>query len=1158
MALSRRTRKRLVILGIIGLAGIGGVVTLKLVNRAQAQRTFEAKREAGFAAYEEGNYTEAFSDLQYVYWATPQNERTSDLVLSLAQCRAKVPAENGSHILRAIDLAQESIRIDPANSDADELLLDLYARIRYFTELRTVAERMLAKDSTDRIAMERQIEAFNGLGMVDDAVSTARALVDAYPDDLSAHSVLVQVLLLNGGTTGEAADYAKQLAEQNDDRMQAHLIHAAASLSVGRLVEGAEAARRASTMELNDMEELSSLLFVLDSATAQDPELATIADRVLEAQISSGDHGDEAALIAAERAWCSGRSSDVPGLLERVLENPQDAPNDALGWAGLSGHEDAAEFAAILSERQSRIASIWAALIRATASAEDGDLDRALESAKTVSEFGPSEFEFLGSADLAAEFVLATIERQMGLTRSAEVRLTDLARVPAWRIARLALAELYLDTSRSHLAASVLAQDRVLTRTRAGALAYVRSMIQGAEGNSPGAPDPEAILQTISSIESQVPSHLILPYRLRAEVLSGDAAAAELTLDLIEAEGSKDVGSLLVAARNAPDPIAERIYDFLGEDAATAVSIAQAFDGGASSSVSEAIAELDRKIANAENDGARQVLGIARIEALDRARHPDTVEAMRKLSDQYPAAPSVQLAVLGSVSAWQDEPLVSRAIERLRAVTGDDDPSWPLFDARRLLAFGDGQRDLADAIQNLKRVLVSNPNDEAALLLSAEAWGQLGDNDRRLETLGRAWDSGGSPGRVLPQLIVGLREAGRLRDAERRLDEFVSLGILEVNAMRRRAALLELFGRWDDAVRERRSLAESNDANDLHALGVLLARTGNATEAGGVFARLAEAPGVTPEQVEDIASFEAGRSGASAGLAILDRLNGVDEPGRLTRRRADLLKRLGEDDAAVELIDAQLIEVPDDHTSRRWLVRHWITRGDVESARLVLDAAPGGWKTQPELSVMGELLDRAEEGGEGLMASLATMAAEETSSAAMQALAEALSFRADNPEQDERFLSMLKELTTNSPAFYPGWASYIGLLNERGDSVQAIAAARTATRLLPGDPRPARDAAQLLAVAGRAEEARSAAEEWRRRSISDALSPDVFLARLDIDQDEPGRAVRTLRPWIDRGAGASRQDVLEAWALALAADGKPDEARAAIRAGSLGATRNSG
>jgi cytochrome c-type biogenesis protein CcmH/NrfG len=93
------------------------------------------------------------------------------------------------------------------------------------------------------------------------------------------------------------------------------------------------------------------------------------------------------------------------------------------------------------------------------------------------------------------------------------------------------------------------------------------------------------------------------------------------------------------------------------------------------------------------------------------------------------------------------------------------------------------------------------------------------------------------------------------------------------------------------------------------------------------------------------------------------------------------------------------------------------------------------------------------------------------------------------PDKPEEFIAALVRITQRDARFFPAWLLLAEFHWRRGQTEEALAAARNACRNAPTEPRPARLASELLAAAGRLDEALVMARKWQERSGADPYPP---------------------------------------------------------------------
>ena len=139
MALNHRARKRLGILLVIVvfLCVIGGIGWLG--RNIIRDRNASYAREEGMSLWEAGNYEEALPRLSA---AVTRNREDVELLILLADTRARVPLPGNRNILTAIGMYRNALHIQPENLEVLNGMLRLQTRAGMIAQLIDTAKKL--------------------------------------------------------------------------------------------------------------------------------------------------------------------------------------------------------------------------------------------------------------------------------------------------------------------------------------------------------------------------------------------------------------------------------------------------------------------------------------------------------------------------------------------------------------------------------------------------------------------------------------------------------------------------------------------------------------------------------------------------------------------------------------------------------------------------------------------------------------------------------------------------------------------------------------------------------------------------------------------------------------------------------------------------------
>ncbi len=438
-----RAKKRIALLAgavVLLTAMAAGAYAIK---QAHTRKLMDQWLSDGMTSYKAGNYETAMGQLGNYVGRTKKNE---EAIMALADCRRRLPMENGKHILIAIGLVNAAAKLNPTDPAPLEMLLDLYGQARFLTERLQVAESLLALQKDNRNALDAKVVTLALLGKVNDAYDAAVAMTAAHPQDVHAHEYVIQLMTELHKDGGVIRTYADDTAAKYKDDPAFVMMQAKAHFSTGDAPGAIVLAKQLATMPVKSAEGLGGMLLLLDGLSGADPSMVATADDVL-AREMSGPLARDVAAVAAERSWKAGQPELAREHAAKAIDpaQPQAAATEALGWwiflGAASGKtlEDPEIKAGLaeLSKRTGSVAAYWTNLCEGTAALSAGNLPKAHE-----------HFELAATAGYKpdiAEYLLGDVLQREGEWRQAEMSWERLALTqPSWRVIHMALVTLLL------------------------------------------------------------------------------------------------------------------------------------------------------------------------------------------------------------------------------------------------------------------------------------------------------------------------------------------------------------------------------------------------------------------------------------------------------------------------------------------------------------------------------------------------------------------------------------------------------------------------------------------------------------------------------------------------------------------------------------------
>ncbi|MDY7109366.1 MAG: tetratricopeptide repeat protein [Planctomycetota bacterium] len=1175
MRLSKKAKRRLVVLTAVAVMAVIGVSGVKMIRAHQQERLIAAAHEKGAAAYERGDLQTALDELKYYVQHKKHDPEVVETLLDFADARRRLPLPNAQHLVEAMGYYHHARKLldnhpdlpgrDALLLETQRKLLELYALLGMRVELVETADRVLAGHPDDTDALAARARALYLDRELAEALKSAERLVAIEPADPAWRHLQLQIMQGMAVPDDELIAQCDRWIDAWDGDGRLHLLKAGWLAELGRMDEARRVAEIAAERGADTLEILQHTVSLLDLL-----QMSEIASTVLADARQRFPQEQWVPEATVRRLWQAGRVDEALAELERAERDFDSLDSGLLRLSvvvlvAAEREEEARpaleqlEAAAIEGEA-GRGDRAWAEALRARLHLTESTWREAVEAyqrALAADGDDPILHFLLGEAyAMAGEHALAVEAYGRAFTRQ-----------PSWLVAGATYAEALLTAGRPHEAFRIAST--LLDRAPEGRLSvyllvartYLASLKAGGDPVIVEADTSRSIdiVQLLSAMREQLPQRgdvsillaraCCLTGRLREaqgvvrEELSAEAPNTNVLLPLARISrrhGLNLEGELLARARELDGltiPIALARAELLLEQ-----------DRGA-----EGLALIDRAIGLAppEKRNAPETRR-ARCEYLVRIDHPEALSALADLIDD-PAQPvPVLLFVLSQPEVWEEETLARAAVDRLERRLGEHAPQVRLAEANAMLRFrGDEEARRAKAIVMIGDVLEQCPDSLPALILMAQA-SLVGENpspDRAIEHLQRAVNL--APGRsdLLVRLIALLQRAGDYETADRYLAHLSRLAEYDPGAMRSEMRLRHVQGDFEGALlRFGGAVDEDAPVADQLVLAALHARAGEHDAAEAIYQRLLRITDHDGLVAAQAAEFYANTGRFEKGLALF---------GKVGEEEAPLLKggfylRHSRFDEAERWLTKTLEAEPESVEAHHQLARLYAARAQPEKAR---EYALAGLRLEPRHAGLRATLAMANIGadasGRGEAIKLLRELGRENDS-----LLDTLTLLEQIPVEDGRTsptdvnLQAARTLTEAHPQFLPAWLLAITLHREAGQMRETIDLARRAVGRFPAHAEPAEWASRLLIDAGRWSEALVEAREWRRRSLDRPLSADLALATILLRLDRPGDAAETLAPYADRFASRrdAEPDRFALWLTTLVQAGRAHEAWEIIRA----------
>lgn len=1116
MPLSKRTRRRLILLGAIVLVLAGSVIGAKAVLDWRRAQSLESARAEGFEAHERGDHATVLARLGPLIRQSPDD---LELVRAVAFARVRLVEPDGGHLASAAVLLQKVVELDAQDLEARRELLQIYPRLGFLRETLDTADAILEAAPRDPDAVEARVQVLAAMGRWSEASEEATALVAADPNSEKWKQLQISTALASGAPVEEVVEIAKAWPKSDFEDGLDDLVLAALLAVAGEAQSSADLASVAVDRGAGSGDRLAAMLSMLE-----DLGRAGDADRLIRQYAAQGDLGDPAfAVIASSWALAAGRVDFLEEALGKVPPGSEAYSEYLISMAMLSLGSDAPD----------RIR--WVEALRSSTPLR-GESVRAREA-------------ILAAADASVRVDPSMLDRLFDRARGVDATVPELLSAAFAAIsvgdghAAKRFAERAESISSTMMGGLLLVDARVRLGEMVGAVEAAVSLV----GRHPARIEPSLMLVTVWSDAGMLPSDTLerirrvtqtsQPLQLADRIVESvgmippianayvAAGIAGRRPDLLE-----DAVVTLVAANPAPIDAMLQVHERIAvlapnlagvlrerlREAAPADPrvIAISIDGDATGS--SAIVRLRESLPLGDADPV--VRGQAWMALLSRTEGLDDLEFRTLAGEALEAAPTNFLLasrVLYDPRTWRDPEFSRTLVDRVKRLRGEDSPEHVIAEANWLLLHApEDARARTEAIAALNNQYLSDPESfvVGATLLRLMIADSGGDPQSAIR-LGRQLIAARRDAIEMYPIVISLMQSqGMLGEAEKLLAEFEAIDREGGASARQRVLANFQQGNFDELVRSLVKLSSaSGEASDLLTLGM-------ASEANGDLAR-AEAAYRQALDDDKTAAEALVRLGT-----VLRRMGKLDEFEAILAARGGSLTEVQR-----EIAMAEIMYSGGDFRGAVAKLQDLAARqgGDpaVWLALALASSAAGDLKTAGDAAVRGLLVDAASVELQSLAMAAALEDAGWAESAVLSAdragrlpasLVEGVRLlraaRASNGRlaPDANQLRAARELCSRFGDSINVWRVAAAMHQAAGQSAESKSIASAAARRFPDAPDPVEWQVIAASSLGDLDQASSLCIEWRRLSFPEVRRVDETQAAIELARNRPDAALPLL------------------------------------------------
>lgn len=1120
MPLSKRARRRLLLLSILAVVVAGGTAGAYAFYRIQSQRNFENALARGLEASRAGDHAEVLKTLGPLLRRLNDNH---EVVFAVASSRYAVPEQDDGHLLPALRLFRRAAELKADDLPSREVLLKLYPQQGFLREAMDTADEVLSMAPGHPEALETRARGYAAMGRWPEATADSEELVRLYPNEERWKQMQVSVALAGGMTPDEVLVMTEAWPPADPPDGLNHLIRASLWSVMGRSDEAGPLIDQGVVLGAGTLDNLRAMMSMLDDL-GRVPQSEDLLRRFVE----GSDWNEEIADLATAWAFAQSRGDLVREFATSAVESGAPVGAAALARGAVMSMATAPESVDPMIDR----------LRAAAAEAESDSLERAmLEGIEVVRSLqrGAGLDRYQRLQELASRHaddpVLQTLSVQASLIvgdAAAAQRRTQSGGSGASLQQMLLQAELLLRGGRVVDAMTVAVE---AVERHPGRIEPVVLLADGWSRTSSLPADlSDRIRRSTGSIsafdlaarvhDASGPIPQVSRLLLRAAVAAGRADAAEDVVVAAIGDGSFSSADLFELAVELPADQADlrdRLLARMRELDAADPRIALVEVAAAGDELRTADARSRLPISD-EDGGVRALAWLA----LMRVAAASDDQEFLGLVDEAVVAERGNLRLMSQLLSdrrvWGDRERVTRIIDAVASTLGDDSEAVVLARANAALVFSP---DDAEAIgSSLRRVneLSAAGADSLSVgvtllrLLQIDATGEPATAIRLGQRLiARNPDAF----ELYPLVIEMLQRQGMLDEADRYLRQFEQIDRAGILSARQRAGQYFQEGDFAGLVLTLAGLADRSGAiRDLLLLAQAQEATGEWSKAEETYRRALGAGEVPWDGIARLAALLS-RSGRLDDASELLEANAEAFPlGLLALVRGELLLSLGDLQGA-ERMFAEAAEL-DPTLPGGW--RYLAAARDRDGRRAeAVEAAFRGLALLPDDEplqslVLGAALQSPE------MADKVVQLAQRTamlSPAFTQALQILRSCRREGGvlRPDESQLRAARELCSTIPGSMIVWRTAVALHDAAGRIAESRSLAAAAARRFTEAVEPASWQVRLAAASGDLDEAVRLCLDWRRRSFPDTRQVDQQEATLQIARNRPQEAYGLLEPY---------------------------------------------
>jgi predicted Zn-dependent protease len=1115
------------------------VTALWFYRKHQLSVEYDGYKQQGLQFVRSGDNQDALEPLGKYIRRYPSDP---EVLIAYAQARQSIELPRQAHLIETMQILRRLLSIDPNHPAQRRQLLELYTKMGFTTEAMETAQVILEQAPNDSEALRCEMQCLLRLRREDEALRLANQWATVEPENIDPRELILWLTCDLQKNADGSVKIAEDWSAHHPNDAEYQTLQGFAYMLAHRPDEAKAALKAALARNPQNVPLVLCLVDKLD-------RLGLLEDSLNLLKRSADSTKDPAIRdMLVRRLWQAGMHADVVAELDKGIS---DDPNQrleqlaikAVSLRRLNRNADATAAIAQLTKTPGPLAVAWAMMPDYITDASADDLaSRKMRDACLAALETDADAPYLRQCLAEADLQLGEAELAISIYRDIVMQH------PAWLMPQARLTELLLSKSLLSEALDVAAAG-LLHSSGNVVLAGIYARALDANIQHGLVADQNQLFDLVGKIQSAQPGEeASLPIYIRLLIEHGDKDKSVNALRNALAAAARPSEQALVAwaelsrsnGMGLEDACMARLEREYGITPTGAFN--RAYGLYANGKPQEGVKLLDAMQSRAKPDARNLVLWrLAHVRYLDLINSPDAAAAWIKLSDDMPGTLLVQEGAIASPSNREQRDFLSRAIDRVRNLTGDSGETWRLARARWYMSSPPpAPVDWASSATLLQEVLRDAPDSIEARFLLAQCLEQQNNLPQALETLFAASRLEPDSRPIALYLAQLLQKSGDYISARQQLDRLTSMKMFDPEQRRRAAILLAQEGDAGKAV----ELLEDGKAQSRQEellLANLYYHLHQLDRAQQLSTKLLANPDL--DAITLAANLYAAMGQISDAQRVLKQLDQLKiDPDTRDLVLADFQSRYGDKGKSLELFQQATIAAPKNPDAWRALIAALLQRDRtadaMTAAQTALRANPGDPQLKSILAQQPLILAAMDNG-------LTPLAVGLIHSTDNQPLIQTITvLTGDDATRPARALAQLEQLANQ----YPGSLPVQLVVSERCIQMNRLDEAATiagrAAEAFPQAPEPAKLSYLALARQGLWSQALGMARLWKQRATDDTESADCAIAdALTHVNNNDVDALQQLQPYVGNSADADKNaEAIATYSLMLYQSHRSNEA----------------